>query len=119
MKTCELSGKALNWAVSICEGDLIYNIEGHEVICDQIKDGLFTSEYSTNWKQAGAIIEREFIQLMGGYDGAGNRGWCAQSTKPNKLTGWISGETALIAAMRCFVVSRVGEDIEIPEELTC
>lgn len=66
--------------------------------------------YSTDWAQAGPIIEREEMTLLrfGDYPN-----WTAC------LAGCpqMSGPTPLVAAMRCYVASKMGDEIEIPEEL--
>ena len=106
MKTSELTGAALDWAVNKCEGATetaprkFYGWGG----------ALFG--YSTNWAQGGKIIEREGICLWSeGYD------WEAKTQigSGEWLTEWA--ETPLVAAMRCYVASKLGDNIEIPEEL--
>jgi hypothetical protein len=64
---------------------------------------------SASWEIAGPIIEREEIQL-GGY-GASRQAEVRDDTKP-----WVSmwGETSLIAAMRAYVASKLGEEVELP-----
>ena len=109
MKTNELTGAALDWAVAKCE-------VGAEFICE-IGDPHF---YSTDWAQGGPIIEREKINLSAyelDDDGLENPGWQAW---PNYgMSDWfLSGNTPLIAAMRCYVASKLGDEVEIPEELT-
>lgn len=72
--------------------------------------------YSTDWSQGGPIIERERIRL----DCAWSDEWTAQhpyNAKIDVYTGWTKGPTALIAAMRCYVTSKLGDEVEIPEEL--
>jgi hypothetical protein len=69
---------------------------------------------STDWAQGGPIIERKRI---------------ATSYHPNPFQpGWepwrasfaawsCGGLTPLIAAMRCYVASKLGEEVEVPEAL--
>jgi hypothetical protein len=68
--------------------------------------------YSTNWAQGGPIIERERISVWA----RGNE-WAAESFIPNAQGHEQTGPTPLIAAMRCYVASKLGDEIEIPEEL--
>jgi hypothetical protein len=63
MKTSELTGAALDWAVAKCEG---YDCNGKALTRpDPLDDGALThlwlKQYnpSTNWAQGGPIIERE------------------------------------------------------------
>ena len=95
MKTDELTGAALDWAVAKCEGvEIIVRQENWDW-------------YSTDWTQGGPIIEREKIATA----------W--------HITRWVAwrgviehpGPTPLIAAMRCYVAAKLGDDIAIPEEL--
>ena len=34
-----------------------------------------------------------------------------------KKRWWRNGPTPLIAAMRCYVISKLGEEVEVPDEL--
>lgn len=69
---------------------------------------------STNWKQGGPIIERERISVVDvdGYDF-----WKADKLDKEAIPVISYGPTPLIAAMRCFCASRLGDEVEIPEEL--
>ncbi len=62
---------------------------------------------STDWSQGGPIIERESIYLMK----VGITQWRADCGPA------VTGPTPLIAAMRAFVTSELGDAVEIPEEL--
>lgn len=65
---------------------------------------------STDWSQGGPIIERERITLI-----ACDNDFEAQSrTTPLACE---EGPTPLIAAMRCFVASRLGDEVDVPDEL--
>ena len=114
-----LAGKALDWAVEQIEiqrmRDAGEHVKGWWVENRQTDP----SPYSTDWNLAGPIIERELIELSNwGIDG-----WEAKATdyssRPNgdEVFAECYGETALIAAMRCFVASKRGDEVEIPEGL--
>jgi hypothetical protein len=98
MKTSELEGAALDWAVAQCEYFPVRH--GVDDNCP---------EYSTDWSRGGPIIERERIRL----DPRGL--WCAA----HDTHEWTesTGPTPLIAAMRCYVASKLGDEVEVPEEL--
>ena len=80
---------------------------------------------TTDWSLAGPLIDREKLSLdmlcapdewrsalMEGdfYDDQGE--WIEGSSHEQ------TGPTPLIAAMRCFVASKLGDEVEVPEELT-
>ena len=72
---------------------------------------------SIDWQQGGAIIEREGINLD---NYAKNPQWSAWTPAPERATGEAQayGKTPLVAAMRCYVASKLGDDVEVPTELT-
>jgi hypothetical protein len=117
MKTSELTGVALDWAVAKCETypmGIWYDEEELPMIRD---DEVPEWKPSTNWAQGGPIIEREFIQLGGGITNNEPR-WFAIRVKDDKSGACKGhGPTPLIAAMRCYVASKLGDEVEIPEEL--
>ena len=110
VKTSNLIGHALDWAVAKCEGidDLLF-------ICHEV--GRF--RYSTDWSQGGPIIEREVIGTKGNAPCSKGREWEASPAITAKGAGgkWGYGPTPLIAAMRCYVASKLGDDVEVPDGL--
>lgn len=96
MKTSELTGAALDWAVAKAIGEY---------------KPMSVPRYSTDWAQGGPIIEREGIDLE--HYTLPEHGWMAGII--NKAQE--HGTTPLIAAMRCYVASKLGDEVEIPEEL--
>jgi len=109
MKTSELKGAALDWAVAKCE-------VGAEFI-GEIDDPHF---YSTEWAQGGPIIEREGIAIDCIRCNGNIDGWQAANMVADD-ENWDAnvqyGQTPLIAAMRCYVASKLGDEVELPEEL--
>ena len=104
MKTNELSGTALDWAVAKREGMIRPDggtYAGYHGNIHRFKP-------STEWAQGGPIIEREKIELE--HDGFV---WWARI----KADDDYQGTTPLVAAMRCYVASNLGEEVEIPKEL--
>lgn len=119
MKTSELTGAALDWAVARIERlprDVLAWGDGQPVIqrsCLGHTDTL-RCEFSSNWAQGGPIVEREGIALE---HMPFAKEWEAR-LYPTDGTPWVlTGPTPLIAALRCYVASKLGDDIEIPEEL--
>lgn len=109
MKTSELIGPALDWAVAKCEGIEVHNASNLYVYthCDE-EGSQYAYEPSKRWEQGGPIIERERIELKPTY-----AGWAA--FLGNKT--FANGPTSLIAAMRCYVANKIGDEVEIPDEL--
>ena len=109
MKTSELSGAALDWAVAKCEGIEWSNSD----LFQGRYQGDSAGAYSTDWAHGGEIIEREKIRL----DTAWNYVDGTWAARIDTVGGWWEGETPLVAAMRCYVVSKLGDEIDVPEEL--
>ena len=102
MKTADLTGVALDWAVAKCVG---------------FDNGDWIPNYSTEWYHGGAIIEGEWLDITP-YPNESRedmRWHCQQHDSANDCAQY--GETPLIAAMRCYVASKLGDDVEVPEEL--
>ena len=117
LKTSTLTGPALDWAVAKCENEEV-------LICGPSVRSIWTNSldpeelnYSTDWSQAGPIIERDFIDLGGDeYLSGQDHAW--EATVMRNATGYVKhGPTPLIAAMRCFVASKLGDEVDVPEEL--
>ena len=117
MKTSELTGAALDWAVAKCEGvneDAFRLYYEPTEPTDYDSHGFPEFHYSTIWAQGGAIIEREEIHVFTQYPRVGSVMWFGRYNGSVKGTG----PTPLIAAMRCYVASKLGDEVEIPAELT-
>lgn len=121
MKTSELKGTALDWAVATCEGYSNLRLNPHhfaekgELIMTppRVEHGpvlLGDLCFHSDWLQGGPIIEREKIgtRWSGFY-----REWAA--THPDRLASCVLGGTQLIAAMRCYVMFKLGEEVEVPD----
>lgn len=118
MKVNELQGAALDWAVAKCEGvALDPNLlkDGHAV--------KFRFEPSTDWAQGGPIIERGKLTVAPRDQKSyvGQEAWTAYRIETlftdQGDREYQHGPTPLIAAMRCYVASKLGDIIDIPEEL--
>ena len=104
MKTKELHGAALDWAV-----DKSLNLNTPYNSWGQLGK---VPAYSTDWSQGGPLIEEWMIDCN-----TYRYGWRAArhvSTAPT----YGYGPTPLIAAMRCYVASKMGEEINIPNEVS-
>ena len=115
MKTSELTGVALDYAVSKCDE------RSEPELLNDFATAWFTwgnAHYSTNWALAGPIIEREKIDLNYFPDGSYENGgaWMATLTNGPAVSEEV-GPTPLVAAMRCYVASKLGDEVEVPDEL--
>jgi hypothetical protein len=112
MKTSELTGAALDWAVAKCEG-FGDSPRFMEIFMYQQSRGMGYC-YSADWAKGGAIIERENISITGT-----NFPWweCDSGWYAHIGDCYSYGSTPLVAAMRCYVASKLGNEVELPEEL--
>ena len=115
MKTSELTNAALNWAVAKCEDGVNIDASGLPWLPDESPNEHGEAVWfkpSTDWAQAGPIIEREKITL---YWNEKNKHWSGYGYSETYIE---AGSSPLIAAMRCFVASKFGDEVEIPKELS-
>ena len=121
IKVSEAIGQVLDWMVAKCEG---FDAIGYEksrlafhVNRPRPTDDAQPRRYqpSTNWAQGGPIIEKEGISIKRRSE-SGNR-WVSTNFTKDSYGIMTDGPTPLIAAMRCFVVSKLGDEVEVPEEL--
>jgi len=127
MKTSELTGAQLDWAVAKCEGGtgLWHDTVATYWITLDGKDRALSKGWaqsytpSTNWAQGGTIIEREKISTNFDLSREHPDGWWIAEFIDEEEYGLhtADGPTPLIAAMRCYVASKLGDDVEIPKEL--
>lgn len=138
VKVSELRGKALDWAVaqvdSFCEGLTWRIVDGVMIGEGKEEGGRFTAcvflsrgtsvirrlrlkgadiePYSPSslWSQAGPLIERVRVAIEWNVDH-----WEAAT---DATGGWLTGDTALEAAMRAVVMHGGKLVVEIPDELT-
>jgi len=112
IKTSELTGSALDWAVAKCEG---FDYLNHQNLA-RITTSAHAWRPSCNWPQGGPIIEREWLDVTPWPNESDEdlRWQCVQHDSTDCL---CFGPTPLIAAMRCYVASKLGDEVEIPEEL--
>lgn len=104
LKTSELTDIALDWAVLKCMHSGAANDARFLEIFKHQRGAKQAHCYSLSWAEGGPIIEREKMGVFPTHDG-----WAA---------GMQSGPTPLIAAMRCYVKSQLGDEVDVPSELT-
>jgi hypothetical protein len=125
VKTEDLTDAALDWAVAKCEKLNVWTDisgpKGNYVPVVDFDDDNCHILYTpcSNWGWAGPIIEREMLSLIPSYDEkvsyyAFNGKWLCSDFEENTE---VEGKTPLIAAMLCYVTSKLGIEIEVPDEL--
>lgn len=131
MKVADAIGSQLDWVVAVASkkeaqilpytqwpGTPQEKIVGYGVYLnppERDEFGMVEFAPSTEWDQGGPILERECIGLRepGTGDGDKTWDWCG------RCGGYLAyGPTPLVAGMRAFVASKLGEEVEIPKELT-
>jgi hypothetical protein len=117
IKTSELTDRALAWAVGLAEKREL-SLYGVDPSIRARVPGLGVDapwNPTKYWNQGGPIIEREGVDLnFSNYEGTSREVWDA-ACEVGRVFG---GPTPLIAAMRCYVASKLGDEVEIPQELT-
>lgn len=108
MKTSKLTGRALDWAVAKCDA------HGEILTAWFLGEG-YALNYSTDWAQGGPIIEREEIDIYCHESPKSGCGWWVAEITGTKAKA--RGNTPLVAAMRCYIASKLGDEVEVPEEL--
>jgi hypothetical protein len=146
IKVSEATGPALDWLVAKCEGFEPFTNTPYDGNSYTHGGRCFVQRYSTAPAPAYPIIEREGITVIRCDDdyATDKRGFTTNKRIPvwgaaigqhgsSAIYGsqgdhWGNaysidedcityGPTSLIAAMRCYVTSKLGETAEIPEEL--
>jgi hypothetical protein len=105
IKTAELNGRALNWAVAVCE-----NFPAKKALRDSAD---YTWAPDRKWMHGGPIIEREIalgMRMQKGMAFYYNAG-------VDSVAFLMRGPTPLITAMRCYVASKLGDEIDVPDTL--
>jgi hypothetical protein len=116
IKTSEAKDKVLDYLVARCEGREV-SVIGDSVLLWVGKDSNIDYEPSIAWAQGGPIIERERISVWFERHDDVDSGlpiWFAQ----DGYAPAMQGPTPLIAAMRCYVAGMLGDEVDVPNELT-
>lgn len=136
IKVCDAPIEVLNYLVAKIEclpKDRLYLFNGKPFVDRECLGHIDTlrCEFSTNWTQGGPIIERVGINVTLRYGSLPPNHvhdvWDAV-IKPEFYTSGrpesgvqketlSSGPTPLIAAMRCYCCAKLGNEVEVPDEL--
>ena len=122
IKVPELTDVQLSWAVAIAL-DWKWKVDADKIILarpTKLRNskksfdtlGLAHFHPTKSWSIAGPIIEKEQIDVLFFEDEM-----CWEGRMYTGREIYEFGPTPLIAAMRVYVVSKFGDDVEVPEEL--
>ena len=113
VKTSELTGAALDWAVAKAEAVELTLVGAHP---HAVVGGRLVGNYrpSSNWSQGGPLIEKYKLDIDASMENQ-NGPWNAATEWAHPLG--YKGETPLIAACRAIVASVLGETVSVPKEL--
>lgn len=123
----------INWLVAKCEGIVLIlapfkGAKNFVILGQDMKPTSATYTPTKSWAQGGPIIEREDITVRPVFHAGRTErdldiyykdGWTAY-IEPKVF--WVTpraktGSTPLIAAMRAFAASKLGDKVDVPEEL--
>lgn len=117
-KTSELTGALLDAAVAKVDGIEVSQCRGgYLAYAESARIHTYSAKQyspSTDWAQGGPIIEREQISLI--VDDGYTEAYVRLMTNHGELAGSdgrAEGSTPLIAAMRAFVTSKLGDMVEL------
>jgi len=126
IKTQELNDAALDWAVAKA-ADYLSRLGDHWMVTlpgvharmNFVPGPRCVFSPSTRWAQGGPLIEREKFDVVYQAGGRGDEWTCFANDADDDLNSIeAGGPTPLVAAMRCFITSQLGDEVDIPEELT-
>lgn len=118
LKTSELAGKPLDYIVfTLAYPHLHKNVFDGQYMNYRYYDN--TYQFSTQWADGGPIIERTYINVNVQRD---EHGWKVSPThrwyaQQDHRVYTAYGPTPLIAAMRCYVASKLGDVVSVPVDI--
>jgi hypothetical protein len=122
IKVSKASGPVLDWMVAKCEGIAVHYQPGFltyseiQVLADW--DDALEYTPSTDWEQGGPILSREHISRTIDHSGLWIAYWTDGYTEGDEGRKWMQcHREELVAGLRCFVVSKLGEEVEVPDDL--
>jgi hypothetical protein len=119
VKTVELIGPALDWAIAQIEGVEVTIAEPQYLVGWRVTRPYPYGKYSpsTDWAIGGPLIQKHGCDLN--CIAAANC-WeanCWDERSPNPDLHLKEGETPLIAACRAIVAAKLGDTMQVPPEL--
>lgn len=120
IKVSQATSLQLDWLVGTIEKveGLTYSERTNKLYSYDKRKLMARHSPTTSWAQGGPILEREGMTVGRQIH---TTEWSAETFDGTGMdvTHLRFGPTPLVAAMRCFISSRLGDEVEIPEELAC
>lgn len=123
VKTADLTGAALDWAVGIAYGHSVFvaKLGLDSVVWSEIFEGLpYVFAPSTDWSIGGEIFEEFGFSLRFDHEAEVWKSTAMGNTPDNSEPEYKAAhdhESALRAFCRAFVMATIGDTVEIPDEL--
>lgn len=149
IKTRELKGTALDWAVAVALGfelttthenlaritkgvwdeaklaEFIGRTRNEPQVLDTVGNACPIPTFSGSWEAGGPILYREKISVWLHENGmdyrAASKEWMTADPESKEFIDMADsfvGPSHLIAGMRCYVASKLGEEVDVPNELS-
>lgn len=121
IKVSDTTNNQLNWLVAKCEGVEAYfetfAFSPKLMIKNPFGDPIKCPDWTTDWRKCDSIIENNSINIVidTKYCGPNYTAWIANIPNKHNTTG--HGPTPSIAALRCYVISKLGNVVSIPDNL--
>lgn len=119
VKTAELAGAALDWAVAQAIGadQVEFGVVGSAAFIACIHRGTWERNWrpSTDWSQGGPLIEKHLVSFCVEHEDVILAVLCDDYGM--YISGWRQGETHLIAACRAIVAAKMGDTVQVPAQL--
>ena len=117
VKVSEAKEQVLDYLVAQAAGNVRLQYDNKEGLIINNIIGWFHYRPSVAWEQGGPIIEREWLDVISWPNESDEdmRWQCKQHDSSIDCVAF--GSTPLVAAMRCYVASQLGAEVEVPSEL--
>lgn len=124
VKTSELTGAVLDWAVAKVEGVAYvknYIVTTERNLIGELLSSSSVSNYmpSTSWSQGGPLVDKFNVDFSTqGVDEDGSQLIDATVQDFESMQCWAAeGDTRLQAMCRAIVLSKLGDEVDVPAEL--
>lgn len=113
VKTADLIGAALDWAVAKAESVPVF--VDHQGWVRKLPDDTSAWRPSWNWSQGGQLLDKHHASAH--YQAHLADAQFRYSAGPAGSGFWCYGPTALVAFCRSLVKAKLGDTVQVPKEL--